>query len=148
MPDMLATPTRRAIQRYLMWWDRLWLRLFRRSVGGYIGKAPVLVLHSTGRRSGRSYAVPLCYLPDGDAMLIGGGSGGSQRHPGWYHNLRATPETTVKIDGEVLPVTAELLTDDARTDAWRKLNAAMPLGVKYEQQLAREIPVFRLRPRD
>jgi deazaflavin-dependent oxidoreductase (nitroreductase family) len=144
---MLATRRRRAMQRYLMWWDRLWLRLFHRSVGGYIGKAPVLVLHTTGRRSGRRYAVPLCYLPDGGSMLVGGGSGGSQRHPGWFFNLQATPETTVVIDGRAVPVTAELLRDAERVDAWRKLNAAMPLGVTYERQVAREIPVLRLTPR-
>jgi deazaflavin-dependent oxidoreductase (nitroreductase family) len=147
MPDMLATRGRRAIQRYLMWWDRLWLRLFGRSVGGYVGKAPVLLLHATGRRSGRSYAVPLCYMPDGDAVLIGGGSGGSQRHPGWYYNLRAAPDTTVTIDGQVRPVTAELLTGDARTAAWRKLNAVKPIGARYQERVTREIPVFRLTPR-
>lgn len=144
---MLATPWRRAVQRYLTWWDRLWLRLFRRSVGGYVGKAPVLVLHTTGRRSGRPRAVPLCYIPDGTDMLIGGGSGGSQRHPGWYYNLRAAPEVTVTVDGETVPVAAELLSGDARVDAWRKLNAVKPIGEKYQRQMAREIPVFRLRPR-
>jgi deazaflavin-dependent oxidoreductase (nitroreductase family) len=142
---MLATPWRRAIQRYLMWWDRLWLRLFGRSVGGYVGKAPVLVLHATGRKSGRQLAVPLCYVPDGDDMLVGGGSGGSQRHPGWSYNLQATPDATVTIDGRTVPVTAELLSGDARTEAWRKLNAVKPIGVKYQRKLVREIPVFRLR---
>jgi deazaflavin-dependent oxidoreductase (nitroreductase family) len=147
MPDMLATPWRRAVQRYLTWWDRLWLRLFRRSVGGYIGRAPVLVLHTTGRKSGRPRAVPLCYTPDGDDLLIGGGSGGSQRHPGWYYNLSASPEATVTVNGETVAVRAELLTDNARTNAWRKINAVKPIGEKYQQKLVREIPVFRLRPR-
>ena len=144
---MLASPWRRAVQRYLTWWDRLWLRLFGRSVGGYIGKAPVLVLHTTGRRSGRQRAVPLCYQPDGDAMLIGGGSGGSQRHPGWYYNLRATPDITVTVDGQTVPVTAELLSGDARMEAWRTLNAVKSIGMKYQERMDREIPVFRLTPK-
>jgi deazaflavin-dependent oxidoreductase (nitroreductase family) len=143
---MLATPARRAFQRHMMRCDRLWLRLFHRSVGGFVGKAPVLVLHTVGRRSGRRYAVPLCYLVDGDSLLIGGGSGGSQRHPGWYFNLEAAPDATAEIDGKVVTVTAELLAGDARAAAWRKLNAAMPLGITYERQVEREIPVFRLTP--
>ena len=141
---MLATPWRRAVQRYLTWWDRLWLRLFGRSVGGYVGKAPVLVLHTTGRKSGRERAVPLCYAPDGADMLIGGGSGGSQRHPGWYYNLRESADATVTVDGETVPVTAELLTGDARAVAWRTLNAVKPIGENYQRRVAREIPVFRL----
>jgi F420H(2)-dependent quinone reductase len=147
MPDMLATPWRRGVQRYLTWWDRLWLRLFGRSVGGFIGKAPVLVLHTTGRKTGRTRAVPICYTPDGEDMLVGGGSGGSQRHPGWYYNLIASADATVTVDGETVPVTAELLSGDARTEAWRRLNARKPMGEKYQRKLAREVPVFRLRPR-
>jgi deazaflavin-dependent oxidoreductase (nitroreductase family) len=144
---MLATPARRAFQRYMMWWDRLWLRLFKRSVGGWVGKAPVLVLHTTGRRSGRPTAIPLCYVPDGDDLLIGGGSGGSQRHPGWFYNLQAEPETVVAIDGVRRPMTATLLSGAARDEAWRKLNAVKAMGDRYQARVAREIPVFRLTPR-
>jgi deazaflavin-dependent oxidoreductase (nitroreductase family) len=145
---MLATPARRALQRYLTWWDRLWLRLFNRSVGGWIGRAPVLVLHTTGRKSGRRTATALCYVRDGRSLIVGGGSTGSQRNPGWYYNLRATPETAVTIDRATVRVTAELLAGAERAEAWRKINEAMPYGAAYERKVSREIPVFRLTPRD
>ena len=141
---MLATPWRRAVQRYLMWWERLWLRLFNRSVGGAIGKTPVLVVHTVGRKTGKVRTVPLGYLRDGDDFLVGGGSGGSLRHPGWSYNLQAQPDVDVLIDRRRIPVTAQPLQGEARAEAWKRIMRAYPVAQKYDDMLDREIPVFRL----
>jgi len=73
------------------------------TVGGYFEGATMLVLHTTGRRSGREHVTPLVYLPDGDRFVVFGSKGGAPTDPDWVRNLEADREATIEVgvDGRV-----------------------------------------------
>jgi deazaflavin-dependent oxidoreductase (nitroreductase family) len=117
-------------------------------VGGRYGKAPILLLHHFGARSGVERVAPLLYLPDGDGMVIVASKGGTDRHPAWYHNLVAHPEVTAELGRERRTVRARVLKGKEREEMWGRV---VELYSHYEgyQRHARErqIPLVRLEPR-
>ena len=75
-------------------------------VGGYFDGATMLLLHTTGRRSAREHVTPLVYLPDGDRWVVIGSKGGAPADPDWMRNLEATPDATIEVGTETIPVRA------------------------------------------
>jgi len=109
--------------------------------------APILLLTTTGRKSGRSWTVPLLYQTDGDGWVIIASNGGSARHPAWWLNLRSQPDAAVEIGRRTYPVTAAEAAGADRERLWR-LMADMYKGYDgYAQKTTREIPVVALRRR-
>ncbi len=106
---------------------------------------PCLLLRCRGARTGLAREVPLLYVPDGDDVLLVGSGGGSIRTPAWCANLLAHPEVETVRGGQVEARKAELLTDVARSAAWKRAVAVYPGYERYRDRVAREIPVFRLR---
>ena len=121
--------------------------LYRRSdgrIGGKMFGAPVLLLTTTGRKSGRSWTVPLMYQTDDDRWIIIASFGGSPRHPAWWLNLRAQPNASVQIGREKYPVTAEETSGEDRERLWRRM-ADMYKGYDgYARKTTRKIPVVLL----
>ena len=113
---------------------------------GKVGKAGVLLLTTTGRRSGKSRTVPLLYVPDGDAFVVVASQGGHDTHPAWYLNLRANPAATVQIGKRVTIVQAEELTGEARDRLWAALVAVYAGYAEYRIRTSREFPIIALRP--
>ena len=113
---------------------------------GKVGKAGVLLLTTTGRRSGKSRTVPLLYVPDGDAFVVVASQGGHDTHPAWYLNLRANPAATVQIGKRVTIVQAEELTGEARDRLWAALVAVYAEYAEYRTRTSREFPIIALRP--
>jgi F420H(2)-dependent quinone reductase len=124
--------------------------LYRRSggrIGGRMFGAPVLLLTTTGRKSGRSWTVPLMYQIDGDRWVIIASNGGSARHPAWWLNLRSQPDASVQIGRQTYPVTAAETAGEDRERLWRRM-ADMYKGYDgYAQKTTREIPVVVLQRR-
>jgi F420H(2)-dependent quinone reductase len=120
-------------------------RLSRGKIGGKIGRAPILLLHHLGRKSGKKRVSPLLYLADGDDLAIVASMGGADKHPSWWINLRANPETIVEVGGEKRAVTAEQAGPDDRARLWPRLVEMYPDYAKYQARTAREIPVVVLR---
>jgi len=104
----------------------------------------LLVLHTTGRRSG----APRTWFADGDARLVVA-SGGGKRHPDWYLNLVAHPEAAaIELPGQdALPVAPQRLEGEDRARAWDAIAAAQPRYAKYQAKTDKEYPVVRLVPR-
>ncbi len=124
--------------------------LYRRSGGRIAGTmkgAPVLLLTTTGRRSGRPWTTPVIYQPDGDGWVLIASNGGRPRHPAWWLNLRASPEATVQIGRETVPVTAEAVDGGDRDRLWQVMTAVYPGYDRYATRTTRRIPVVRLRRR-
>jgi deazaflavin-dependent oxidoreductase (nitroreductase family) len=124
--------------------------LYRRSggkIGGKMFGAPVLLLTTTGRKSGRSWTVPVMYQIDGDRWVIIASNGGSAKHPAWWLNLRSQPDASVQIGRETYPVTAAETAGEERERLWRRM-ADMYKGYDgYARKTTREIPVVVLQRR-
>lgn len=110
--------------------------------------APVLLLTTTGRKSGRPWTVPLMYqkIDDGRWVIIAS-NGGSARHPAWWFNLRSQPDASVQIGRQTYPVTAVETAGEERERLWRRM-ADMYKGYDaYTKKTTREIPVVVLHRR-
>ncbi len=107
---------------------------------------PTLLLEHEGRRSGRIHHTPLAYVRDGDAFVLAATNFGQQHHPAWSTNLLAQPKVTIEVDGERIPVVAELADAETHARVWPDLVAIWPGFDDYVARSGREIRVFLLRP--
>ena len=123
--------------------------IYRASDGNLAGRmfnSPVLLLTTTGRKTGRERTNPLLYLEDGENLVVVASVGGAPKHPDWYWNLKANPETRVQIKDRTLRVRAEEAKDEEKRRLWRLVVEMYPPYEDYQQRTQREIPVFVLRP--
>jgi deazaflavin-dependent oxidoreductase (nitroreductase family) len=116
-------------------------------VGGYHASMQLLLLTTTGARTGQRRAVPLTYLPDGDRYIVTAGNAGSDRHPAWYYNLVANPEVTVEVETEVFEAVAIIADEPEREALYELFAATYPQADGYQAQTIRQIPVVILRRR-
>lgn len=122
-------------------------RLTRGRVGGKVGKGPVLLLTTTGRKSGQQRTAPVLYLADRDRYVVINTNAGNEKVPAWSLNLRANPEGEVEVKGKRAKVRARLAEGEERTDLWRRHMEQYSGWDFYESQLDREVGVFVLEPR-
>jgi deazaflavin-dependent oxidoreductase (nitroreductase family) len=113
-------------------------------VGGYHATMQLLLLTTTGARTGQRRAVPLTYAPDGDRYIVTAGNAGSDRHPAWYHNLMANPEATVEVGTEAFTTEAVIADESERESLYDLFAAAYPILDDYQSQTARQIPLVIL----
>jgi deazaflavin-dependent oxidoreductase (nitroreductase family) len=113
-------------------------------VGGPFEGAPMLLLHHVGAKSGTRRVNPLVYLPDGDRYVIIASKGGAPKHPDWYHNLVANPETTIEVGTETIPVRAEVITGEERDRLYARQAADRSAFAEYQAKTKRRIPVIAL----
>src|SRR3989337_2527199 len=101
-------------------WNEQIIEEFRANegrVGGYFQGASMLLLHTTGRKTGRPRVNPLVYLPDGAREVVFATKGGSAPHPDWYHNLMANPDVEIEVGTETIPVLATEIQNAAEREA-------------------------------
>ncbi len=115
-------------------------------LGGRMVGAPVLLLTTTGRKTGKQRTIPLLYLEDGENLIVVASNGGTPRHPAWWLNLRADPEATVEAGRRELRVRAEEANPEEKERLWPKLVAMYGPYESYRRRTDREIPVVILRP--
>lgn len=113
-------------------------------VGGPFEGAPLLLLHTTGAKSGKPRVSPLMYLPDGDNYVIFASKAGSDTNPAWYHNLKANPGATIEVGDDTISVAAQEVTGDARDALYRKQADLYAGFADYERKTTRIIPVVVL----
>jgi deazaflavin-dependent oxidoreductase (nitroreductase family) len=123
-------------------------RLTRGRVGGKVGKAPVLLLTTTGRKSGQPRTCPVVYLADGGRFVVINTNAGNMKTPAWSFNLKADPDAEVEIGGETHRVRARIAEGEERADLWRKHMAQYAGWDDYAKKIDddREIAVFVLDP--
>ncbi|HET8629792.1 MAG TPA: nitroreductase family deazaflavin-dependent oxidoreductase [Thermomicrobiales bacterium] len=103
---------------------------------------PVLLLTTTGAKSGRPYTTPLNYSTDGNRLVVIASKGGAPAHPDWYRNLVAHPEVTIELGGETFRARARAAEEPERTRLYDQQVAQMPFFDDYRQRVtARQIPV-------
>jgi deazaflavin-dependent oxidoreductase (nitroreductase family) len=115
-------------------------------VGGPFEGADLLLLTTTGAKSGEPRVSPLAYFRVDDKLLILGSFAGADVNPGWVHNLRANPSARVEIGNESSDVTARELPPAERDELFPKITAVAPGFAEYQAKTTRIIPVFELQP--
>jgi deazaflavin-dependent oxidoreductase (nitroreductase family) len=145
------TPFQERLGRVTVQWmtgmNNVAYRLSGGRVAGHIPSgAPICLLTTTGRRSGRLRTVPLVYMPDGDDLVVVASRGGMGSHPAWYLNLGDDPGATVQVGTVTLPVRARDATAPERERLWPTLTAAYPHFDAYQLRTSRHIPVVILTP--
>ena len=115
-------------------------------VGGNFEGAPLLLLHSTGAKSGAERINPMMYLADGDRYLVFASKNGATTNPDWYHNLRANPRATIEVGTQTLQVDATDLEGAERSRMYDKQAALYPGFATYQENTDRVIPVVALTP--
>jgi deazaflavin-dependent oxidoreductase (nitroreductase family) len=123
-----------------------WYRLFGGRLVGRVGKAPVLVLTTTGRKTGKERQSPLLYQADGADIYVVASNGGRPHHPAWYHNLRDNPAVSVRIGKTDRAMVARVATEDERAAIWPKMTRVYKSYDSYVKKTDRHIPVVILSP--
>jgi F420H(2)-dependent quinone reductase len=141
--------------------DRTW-PLLRRMMAGHTviyratnglvghrfpGAPPMLLLDHVGAKSGTKRTTPLVYVRDGDDLVIVASKGGHPKHPAWFHNLRAHPDTTFQVGSERRPVHARVATPQERERLWPLAVATYSGYRDYQRRTSREIPLVILERR-
>ena len=125
--------------------------LYRVSGGrllGRLGGLPVLLLTTTGRRTGKRRTLPLLYLEEEDCLVVAASAAGADRHPGWYVNLVANPDVEVQTRGSRRRMQAGNSPAEERQPLYDRFKAASDQYAGYETRTDREIPVVILREMD
>jgi len=133
-----------------MSWDRDWnafnkdvIKQFRANGGQVPGrKYPVILLTTTGAKSGLPRTTPLNYSTDGDRIVVIASKAASPTHPDWYHNLLANPEAIIEIGTQKFRVRATVAEGEERERLFNAQAALMPFFAAYQQQTTRQIPVI------
>ncbi len=120
------------------------IRRWDRSLFSMAFRTPVLLLHTTGRRSGQERTTALAFHEEADgSLVVVGGANGQTRVPDWVGNLRADPDVTVTVRRELRTVQAEELVGERRDRLWPTLVVQWPRIESYERRAGRPVPVFR-----
>jgi deazaflavin-dependent oxidoreductase (nitroreductase family) len=113
-------------------------------VGGQLANMPVLLLTTTGAKSGRTITKPLVYTTDGDRIVVIASFAGGPKNPPWYHNLVANPVATVELGSERFQVRAAVTSGEERQRLFNHQAEQMPIFAEYRQKTTRQIPVVVL----
>jgi deazaflavin-dependent oxidoreductase (nitroreductase family) len=131
-------------------WTGLHEAAFRASNGwlfNRVGGMPVLMLTTTGRKSGQPRSTMLTVpVRDGERLVLVASYGGDDRHPTWFLNLRAHPQVEVLMDGRTRRMRARVATREEKAALWPRVTAAAWNYAQYQQQTARDIPLVILEP--
>jgi deazaflavin-dependent oxidoreductase (nitroreductase family) len=120
---------------------------FRANAGvmsGAMADIPLLLLTTTGARSGLERVNPLAYLDNGDHYIIIASFAGAPNSPPWFHNLVANPDVGVAVGAEQFNARAEVVSEPERTELYAKVVEQMPVFGEYQERTERTIPLVRL----
>jgi deazaflavin-dependent oxidoreductase (nitroreductase family) len=136
----------RSATRYLGALHRLLYRMSGGRIGARVWGLRIVLLTTTGRRTGKKRTVPLCSFRAGDDVVVIGSYGGLDQPPAWWLNLQANPHAELAAGRENRAVTARNAAPEERARLWAELTAQAPGYLEYERRTTREIPVVILRP--
>lgn len=128
-------------------WNAQIIGEFRKNhgrVGGNFEGAPLLLLHTIGRRSGRPRVNPVMYLGEGERYLVFASKGGADTHPDWYRNLMAHPDVKIEVGDETIDVQADNLEGPERDRLFERQATLYPGFAEYQRKTKRVIPVIAL----
>jgi deazaflavin-dependent oxidoreductase (nitroreductase family) len=130
-------------------WNQKIIEEFRANdgkVGGPFEGKTLLLLHTTGAKSGQERINPVAYVRDSERYVVIASKGGAPTHPDWYYNILAHPQLTVEVGTETFQVDAKVAEEPERTRLYNKMVEMMPGFDDYRRKAERVIPVFKLTP--
>ncbi len=130
-------------------WNRRIIEEFRTNagkVGGRFEGAPLLLLHSTGAKSGQERINPMMYLADGSNYVVFASKAGAPTNPDWYHNVVAHPEVSIEVGDGRISAVAHVADGEIRDRLWSQQKQLYPGFADYESKTTRQIPVVVLEP--
>lgn len=130
--------------------DRMVRALYRWTGGRFgarVGRARILLLTTTGRRSGQPHTVPLIYVEHGGGFVVTASNAGQDHHPSWFRNLSADAEAVVQVGGESVPVRARVAEEPERSSLWPQFVSIFRGYATYARRTSRTIPVVVLERR-
>lgn len=113
-------------------------------VGGHFEGMDLLLVHSTGAKSGQLRINPVAYVKNDDQYVIAASKGGADTHPDWYHNLVANPEVIFEVGADTFAGSAVVPGEPERTELYDKLSGKYPMFKEYENKANRVIPIIKL----
>ena len=116
-------------------------------IGGRMHKVPVLLLTTTGRKTGRKRTTPVLYLRDGNRLVIVASNGGRPRDPSWWMNLMHNPIAMVQVKNAKQTIYAHRAIGSEKERLWRLMTSAYPTYDRYQKKTERDIPVVVLMPK-
>ena len=116
-------------------------------VGGPFEGRPMLLLHSTGARTGAERVHPVVYQTDDGHWVVFASKGGAPTNPDWFHNLQANPQASIEVGTDTVAVTARVVEGEERERLWARQKEEMPGFADYERKTTRQIPVIVLERR-
>jgi len=128
--------------------NRAFIDEFRKGDGqspGEFGGVPMLIVNTTGAKSGKRRSIPLACIDVEGRLLVMASMGGAHVNPPWFYNLKKNPEVTVEMAGETFDARAVLAEGEERDDLYQKVSAIQPLFAQYQERTERKIPVFELK---
>jgi deazaflavin-dependent oxidoreductase (nitroreductase family) len=131
------------------WLLGLHIRLYRLTggfIGHWLGPARILLLTTTGRKSGIAHTIPITYFKDGDDFFVVGSNYGKEYPPAWYLNLIANPRVEIQVKQRRLHATATTASPEVRARLWQRLETEGPQFHRYQAGVSREIPLVLLHP--
>lgn len=117
-------------------------------VGGHFENMTLLLLHTTGAKSGRPRLNPAAYIEDRDRLVIIASKGGADTHPDWYFNLVANPNVTIEVGTEKYNAVATVEEEPERTRIYDQMAAQYPGFEEYRQKTSRVIPLITLKRKE
>ena len=128
-------------------WNKRIIEEFRANggkVGGQFAGAPLLLLHTTGAKTGQARVNPMMYLADGDDHVVFASKAGAPTNPDWYHNLVANPRASIEVGDQTFNVVARVAEGETRERLWSRQKELYPGFADYEAKTTRQIPVVIL----
>lgn len=129
-------------------WNKQIIEEFRANagiVGGHFEHMSLLLLHTTGAKSGQPRLNPVAYTTDMDRLVIIASKAGADTHPDWYYNVVANPNVTIEVGTEKVDATATVEDEPERTRLYDQMAAQYPGFEEYRQKTSRVIPVITLK---
>ena len=144
--NMSTNPILKAIFRGML---SIFVWFYKRTdgrFGGQVQGLPVLLLTTTGRKTGKKWTTPLGYLEHEGSYVVIASYAGADVHPAWFHNLKSHPQVTVQVKEKQLTAMAEEVDPTLRAKLWVELVERAPGYGAYEKRTTRQIPLVLLRP--
>jgi len=113
-------------------------------VGGFFANGRIVLLHTTGAKSGKERINPLVTLEDGSRLIVVASKGGAPTNPDWYYNVVANPMVSVEYGKEAFQAHATIASEPERTELYAKMAGKYPFFAEYEENTTRVIPIVIL----